>query len=50
VTTIYISFIAEDPIEFALAGFDGFYPMGRIGRQADVAAAVNSLSVISLAG
>ncbi|MFM2169786.1 MAG: hypothetical protein RI957_15 [Verrucomicrobiota bacterium] len=42
-TTIYKSFIAEDPIEFALAGFDGFHPMARIDRQADVAAAVNSL-------
>ncbi len=43
VTTIYKSFIAEDQIESALAGFDGFHPIGRVGRPADVAAAVNFL-------
>lgn len=43
VTTIYKSFIAEDQIESALAGFDGFHPIGRVGRPADVGAVVDFL-------
>ena len=43
VTTIYKSFIEEDQIEEALAGFDGFHPIGRVGRPMDVAAAIDFL-------
>ncbi len=43
VTTIYKAFIEEDKIEEALAGFDGFHPIGRCGRPADVGAVVDFL-------
>lgn len=43
VTTIYKSFIEEDQIEESLAGFDGFHPIGRVGRPTDVAAAIDFL-------
>ena len=42
-TTIYKSFIKEDEIPDALAGFDGFHPIGRIGRPDDVGAAIDFL-------
>ncbi len=38
VTTIYKSFIEE-----ALAGFNAFHPIGRVGRPADVASAIDFL-------
>ncbi len=43
VTTIYKSFIEEDQIEESLAGFDGFHPIGRVGRPDDVAASIELL-------
>ena len=43
VTTIYKSFIEEDKIEETLQGFNGFHPIGRVGRSADVAAAIDFL-------
>ncbi|MEM1443127.1 MAG: SDR family oxidoreductase [Verrucomicrobiota bacterium] len=43
VTTIYKSFIEEDQIEDTLAGFDGFHPIGRVGRSEDVASTVDFL-------
>jgi len=43
VTTIYKSFIEEDKIEETLAGFDGFHPIGRVGRPDDVASAIDLL-------
>lgn len=43
VTTIYKTFIEEDKIEETLAGFDGFHPIGRVGRPADVASSVDLL-------
>jgi len=42
VTTIYKSFIEEDKIEETLAGFDGFHPIGRVGRP-DVASSIDLL-------
>lgn len=43
VTTIYKAFIKEDEIEETLAGFDGFHPIGRVGRPEDVASSVDLL-------
>ncbi|MGB0370287.1 MAG: SDR family NAD(P)-dependent oxidoreductase [Opitutales bacterium] len=43
VTTIYKAFIEEDKIEETLAGFDGFHPIGRVGRPEDVASSVDHL-------
>lgn len=43
VTTIYKSFIEEEKIEETLAGFNEFHPIGRVGRPADVAGAVDLL-------
>ncbi|MEL6477826.1 MAG: SDR family oxidoreductase [Pseudomonadota bacterium] len=40
VTPIYGAFIAPDKIEETLKGFDGFHPLGRVGRVEDVAAHV----------
>lgn len=43
VTPIYGSFIEPDKIEEALQDFNGFHPLGRIGRPADVANVVRFL-------
>jgi len=43
VTPIYRSFIAPDRIEEELARFDGFHPIGRVGRVEDVAAVIDFL-------
>ena len=43
VTTIYKSFIEEDKIEETLSGFNGFHPIGRVGRSSDVASAIDFL-------
>jgi len=37
VTPIYKSFIKEDEIEESLKAFNGFHPLGRVGRPIDVA-------------
>ncbi len=42
-TTIYKAFIEEDQIPEALAGFDGFHPIGRIGKPGDVASVIDFL-------
>lgn len=42
-TPIYGSFIAEEEIDSALAGFDDFHPMGRIGTAEDIANSINFL-------
>lgn len=42
-TTIYKAFIKEDEIPEALAGFNDFHPIGRIGQPADVASAIDFL-------
>ena len=43
VTTIYKAFIPEDQIETSLAGFNGFHPIGRVGRPQDVGSVVDFL-------
>jgi NAD(P)-dependent dehydrogenase (short-subunit alcohol dehydrogenase family) len=43
VTTIYKSFIEEDQIEATLAGFNGFHPIGRVGRPNEVASTIDFL-------
>lgn len=43
VTTIYKAFIEEEKIEETLSGFNGFHPIGRVGRPDDVAGVVNLL-------
>ena len=43
VTTIYKAFIEEKKIEETLAGFNEFHPIGRVGRPADVASAIDLL-------
>lgn len=43
VTPIYGSFIDPDAIEETLQGFNGFHPIGRVGRPDDVAAVVERL-------
>ncbi len=42
-STIYKSFIEEEKIKEALAGFNGFHPIGRIGTAEDVANAIEFL-------
>jgi len=42
-TPIYKAFIAEEEFDTALAGFDGFHPLGRIGTSDDVAKTINFL-------
>ena len=37
VTPIYGAFIAKDKIEETLQGFNGFHPIGRVGRPEDIA-------------
>ncbi len=39
-TPVYESFIARDQVKAALAGFNGFHPLGRIGTPDEVAAAI----------
>jgi NAD(P)-dependent dehydrogenase (short-subunit alcohol dehydrogenase family) len=43
VTPIYGAFIDPDKIEETLQGFNGFHPIGRVGRPADVASVVQLL-------
>jgi NAD(P)-dependent dehydrogenase (short-subunit alcohol dehydrogenase family) len=43
VTPIYREFIEPDKIEAALAGFNAFHPLGRVGRVDDVAAVIDFL-------
>lgn len=43
VTPIYGSFIEPDKIEETLQGFNGFHPIGRVGRPDDVAKAIHFL-------
>jgi NAD(P)-dependent dehydrogenase (short-subunit alcohol dehydrogenase family) len=43
VTPIYESFIEPDQIEATLQGFNGFHPIGRVGRSHDVAVVVDRL-------
>src|SRR6516225_6452090 len=43
VTPIYGAFIEPDKIEETLQGFNGFHPIGRVGRPADVANVVQLL-------
>ena len=43
VTPIYGSFIEESKIEETLQGFNGFHPIGRVGRPEDIAKTVNFL-------
>ena len=42
-STIYKAFIAEEEIPTALAGFNEFHPIGRIGQPEDVANAIDFL-------
>jgi NAD(P)-dependent dehydrogenase (short-subunit alcohol dehydrogenase family) len=42
-STIYKSFIEEDKIEETLTEFDGFHPIGHIGKPVDVANAISFL-------
>lgn len=42
-STIYKAFIEEDKIPEALAGFNDFHPIGRIGQPGDVAAVIDFL-------
>jgi NAD(P)-dependent dehydrogenase (short-subunit alcohol dehydrogenase family) len=43
VTPIYGAFIESDKIEETLQGFNGFHPVGRVGRPEDVAGVVRTL-------
>ena len=43
VTPIYGAFIEPSKIEETLAGFNAFHPIGRVGRPADIAAAIDFL-------
>jgi NAD(P)-dependent dehydrogenase (short-subunit alcohol dehydrogenase family) len=43
VTPIYGSFIEESKIEETLQGFNGFHPIGRVGRPEDIAKTINFL-------
>ncbi|MEO0587516.1 MAG: SDR family oxidoreductase [Planctomycetota bacterium] len=40
-TPIYEGFIPADQVHEALAGFDGFHPIGRIGQPTDVSSAID---------
>lgn len=40
VTPIYGAFIEEDKIEETLQGFNGFHPIGRVGRPQDIAESI----------
>lgn len=42
-TTIYKAFIQEDQIRETLAGFNGFHPIGRIGKPNDVGSVIDFL-------
>jgi NAD(P)-dependent dehydrogenase (short-subunit alcohol dehydrogenase family) len=42
-TPVYTSFIAADQLDTALAGFNSFHPIGRIGQPADVASVIEFL-------
>lgn len=39
-TPVYNSFIPEDQVSGVLAGFNGFHPLGRIGKPQDVSSAI----------
>ncbi len=43
VTPIYGAFIDEDKIEETLQGFNGFHPIGRVGRPEDIAKTIHFL-------
>ena len=43
VTPIYGAFIEEDKIEETLQGFNGFHPIGRVGRPEDIAKTIHFL-------
>lgn len=43
VTPIYGAFIEEDKIEETLQGFNGFHPIGRVGRPEDIAQTIHFL-------
>ena len=43
VTPIYGAFIEPDAIEETLQGFNGFHPIGRVGRACDVASVIATL-------
>lgn len=43
VTPIYGAFIEPSKIEETLAGFNAFHPIGRVGRPADIASAIDFL-------
>ena len=43
ITPIYASFIEESKIEETLQGFNGFHPIGRVGRPEDIAKTINFL-------
>lgn len=42
-TPIYAAFIAPEEIDSALAGFNAFHPLGRIGTPEDVANTIDFL-------
>jgi NAD(P)-dependent dehydrogenase (short-subunit alcohol dehydrogenase family) len=39
-TPVYESFIPREEVDAVLSGFDGFHPLGRIGRPEDIAKAI----------
>ena len=43
ITPIYGAFIEEDKIEETLQGFNGFHPIGRVGRATDIAKTIQFL-------
>ena len=50
VTPIYGAFIDPDAIEETLQGFNGFHPIGRVGRPEDVARVIATLLCDSHSG
>ncbi|MEO1510906.1 MAG: SDR family oxidoreductase, partial [Planctomycetota bacterium] len=42
-TPVYEKFIPKEQVDEALAGFDAFHPIGRIGAPGDVASVVDFL-------